>query len=71
MCYKENKYLVFDIMKNGHIFPLKFSHFQSDHRFLFSREMKNIRTCKEVRLQKVVKFVLSGYYSFWHFSSCL
>ena len=33
MCYKENKTLslyiyFFDVMKNGHIFPLKVSHFQ-------------------------------------------
>ena len=34
-------------MKNGRIFPLKVCHFQYDHRLLFSREMGNIRTCKE------------------------
>ena len=42
----------FGVMKNGHIFPLKVRHFQYDHRFLFSREIGNIRTWKEIRLKK-------------------
>ena len=54
---KINRYFL-DVMKN-------------DHRFLFSREMGNIRTCKKARLQKPIKLELSGYYSFCHFSSCL
>ena len=33
--------------------------------------MGNIRTWKKVRLQKLIKFILSGKYSFWYFSSCL
>ena len=32
------------------IFPLKVWNFQYDHRFLFSREKGNIRSCMEVRL---------------------
>ena len=61
----------FDVMKNGQIFPSNACHFQYDHRFLFSREMGNIKTCKKMRLQKFVKFRLSwNYYSLWHLSSC-
>ena len=62
---------VLDVMKNDQIFPSKVCHFQYDHRFPFSREMGNIRRCKEVHLQKRIKFGLPGYYSFWHLSSCL
>ena len=69
--YKENKSLIFDVMKNGHIFPSKVWHFQYDHRFLSSSKMRNIRTCKEARLQELIKFRLSGQYLFWHFSRCL
>ena len=53
-CYKENKSLFFDVMKNGLIFPSKVCHFQCDHRFLFSREKGNIRACKQVRLQNLL-----------------
>ena len=60
MCYYENKSLFFDVMKNGQIFPSNVCHFHYDPRFLFSREMGNIRTCKEVRLQELIKFRLSG-----------
>ena len=60
MCYKENKSLFFfEVIKHGQTFPSKACHFQYDHIF-FSREMRNIRTCKRVRLQKLVKFRLSG-----------
>ena len=41
----------FDVMKNGYILPSKACHFQYDHRFLFSREMGNIREYKVVRLK--------------------
>ena len=58
--YKEKKYLFFDVMKNDHIFPSKVWHFQYDHRFLFSREMRNIRTYKKARLQELINFRLSG-----------
>ena len=71
MYYWENKSLFFDVTKNGQIFPSKVCHFQYDHRFLLSREMGNIRTCKEVRLPKLTQFKLSLQYSFWHISSCL
>ena len=60
MCYKKNKSLIFDIMRNDQIFPSKVCHFQYDHRFLFSREIGNIRTYREVRWQKFIKFRLSG-----------
>ena len=59
MYYKENRSIFFDVIKNGQIFPLNVIHFPFDRRFLFSREMGNIRTCKEVRLQKLNKFRLS------------
>ena len=45
--------------------------FEYDHRFVFSREMENMRTCRKVRLQKLNKFRLSGWYSFWDFLTCL
>ena len=51
MCCKKN---------NRHEKSPKFCHFQNDSRFLFSREIGNIRNCKEVRLEKIVKFRLSG-----------
>ena len=54
------KSLFFEVMKNGQIFPSKVNHFQYDHRFLFSREMENIRTCKEIRLKNFFKFGLLG-----------
>ena len=37
-------------MKNNHIFLSKVFHFQYDQRFLFSREMGNIRAYKDLRL---------------------
>ena len=49
----------FDVMKNGQIFPSKVFHFQYDQRFLLSREMGNIRTCKGRTLQKLTQFTLS------------
>ena len=59
MCYKENLYF-FDVMKNGKIFSLKVCHFQYNRRFLFRRETRNSRTCKEVCMQKLIKSRLSG-----------
>ena len=53
----------FDVIKNGKMFPSKVCHFHNDSRFLFNREMWNIRSYKEVRLQKLIKFKLSGQYS--------
>ena len=44
-------------MGNVQIFPLEIGHFEDDHRFLFSREMWNIRSCEEVRGQKLIKFI--------------
>ena len=38
MSYKENKFLFFDITKNGQIFPSKVCHFYYDPRFLFDRK---------------------------------
>ena len=59
MSYKENESLFFKVMKNGQIFPSNVCHFQYDHRFLFSREMRNTGTFKDIRMQKLVKFRLS------------
>ena len=56
---KTNLYF-FGIMKNGQSFPSKVCHFQYDIRFRFIRKMGNIRSCKEVRLQKLTRFRLSG-----------
>ena len=55
--------IFFEVMKSGHISPSKvcnFRNFQYDHRFLFSREMENIRAGMEVRLPKLTKFRFSG-----------
>ena len=49
-----------DVMKNGQTFSSKVCHFQYDHRFLFRREMGNIRRCNEIRLQKHIQFGLTG-----------
>ena len=54
---KINLYL-FDIMKNCQIFSSKICHFQCENRFLLSREIGNLRTCREVRLQKLTQFKL-------------
>ena len=70
MCYKKGKSLIFDVMKYGQIFPSKVCHL-FENRFLFNREMGNIRSCKEVRLQKFIKSRLSKQNSFWHFLSQL
>ena len=40
--------LFFDVVKKCHTFPSKVCHFQYDHRFLFSKETRNIRACKDV-----------------------
>ena len=55
-----NKYLFFEVLKNSQIFTSKVCHFQYNLRFLFSREMRTIRTWNEIRLQKLIKFRLSG-----------
>ena len=65
------KLYFFDVVKNGQIFPSKVCHFQYDSRSLFSTEIGNIGSCEEVRLQKLIKFRLSGWYSFWHFFKLL
>ena len=59
MFYKEKESLFFKVIKNGQIFSSNVCHFQYDHRFLFSREMRNIGTYKDIRMQKLVKFRLS------------
>ena len=48
------KIYIFWCHKNGQIFSSKVCHFQYDHRFFFSREMGNIRTCKEVHLKNLL-----------------
>ena len=52
MCNKKDKY-IFDVMQNGQNFSSKFCHFQYDDRLLFTTEMGNIKTGREVRLQKL------------------
>ena len=47
-------------MKNGQIVPAKACYFQYDHKFIFSREMGNIGSWREVKLQKRIKYRLSG-----------
>ena len=61
----------FGVIKHDQSFHSKACYFQYDHRFFFDREIGNNRTCRKVHLQKLVKFRLSGQYSFWHFLSCL
>ena len=56
--YKKNKSLFSDVIKNGQIFPSKVWHCQYGLRFAFSRELGNIRTCKEARLQEPIEFRL-------------
>ena len=56
MCYRENKSLFFfNVIKNDRIFLSNVCRFQYDHRFLFSIEMGNIRTCKEYVCKNVLK----------------
>ena len=69
ICYKENKSPFFWCHEKWPKFS--FYLFGDDRRFLFSRKMENIRTCKKVRLKKLVKFRLPGKYQFWYLSSCL
>ena len=60
ICYLENKSLIFDVMKNGQIFSSQISSFQYDHRSVFNRKMANIKTCKQIGLQDLIKFGCSG-----------
>ena len=54
-------FFFFDFVRNVHIFPQsEINYFEHDHRFLFSREMGNIRSWKEVIRQKRTKFRLLG-----------
>ena len=43
-CVIRKKKFFFDVMKNGQIVPAKACYFQYDHKFIFSREMGNIRS---------------------------
>ena len=61
----------FFVIKNDQILSSKVCYFQYYQGFLFSREMGNIGSCKEVRLQKAINFKLSGQYSFQHCSKFL
>ena len=60
IAFRKINLFFFDVMKSGQTFPSKVCHFQYNDRFLFSREMGNIRTCKEVCLRKPLQFRLSG-----------
>ena len=64
---KRNLYF-FDVVKNGQILPSKVFDIQYDDRHLFSRKMENIRSFKEVILEKRTKFMLLQY-SFWYFKA--
>ena len=48
--------LFFGVTKNGQIFPSKVCHFQYDHRFLFSREMGNIKNLSNLYCQDSIRF---------------
>ena len=52
---KINLFLVSFLTK---IFPSKVCHFQYDDRLFFSTEIGNIRTCKEMRLQKLEIYIV-------------
>ena len=70
-CVFRKMNLYFLTSLNSKTFPSNSYHFQYNHRLLFSREIRKIRTCKKIRMQKLIKFRLSGEYSFWDFSSFL
>ena len=53
MYFKKNKYLFLDILKNAQIFLSEIGYFEHDHRFLFNREMANIRRCKYLRQDNI------------------
>ena len=40
-------------MKNVQVFPSQIGHFEHDHRFLFNREMRNIRSCMDLRQDNI------------------
>ena len=67
MSYKENESLFCKVIKSGQIFPSNVCHFRYDHRFLFSREMRNIGKYRDIRMQKLVKFRLTEQYLLWHY----
>ena len=68
MFYKENKSLFFWRHEKWPNFSFKRLSFSIWSQMTFHGI---IRMCKEARLKKLIKFRLSGCYSFWHFSSCL
>ena len=67
MSYKENESLFFKVIKNAQIFLSNACHFRYDHRFLFSREMRNIGKCRDIGMQKLVKFRLSEQHLLSHY----
>ena len=67
ICYKKNKSLFFWRHKTWPNVSFKCLSFSKSNRFIFSREIRNIRSCKEVGLQKLIKFRLSGWYLFLTF----
>ena len=54
---KRNLYLL-DVVKNDQILSSEVCNFQYDRKLLFNREMGNIRSCKEIKLEKLIKFML-------------
>ena len=60
MCYKENKSLFSYRYDNGQTYFI----FITITISFGSRKTGNIKTCKEIRFQKLIKFGLSGWYCF-------
>ena len=50
MCYKKKKPLLCDVMKNSPFFRTS-GHFQYYYRLLFIREIRKIRSWKEISLK--------------------
>ena len=68
MCYKKNKSVFWRHERWWKFFLQKFVIFNV---IPDCAEMGSITTCKEVRLQKPMKFILSELYFFWHFFKLL
>ena len=50
---KINIFFFFDVMENIQVFHSQIGHFEHDHRFLFNREMRNIRSCMDLRQDNI------------------
>ena len=47
-------------MKNGQIFAANVCHFQYDHKVFFVKKWRTLERSKDLRLQRLAKFRLSG-----------